>query len=112
MLGREPTAATQAVPSARPVRRLEPQPPRSRPVPSRGGLEAGHSPPRAPAARRRNPLRAFTALLALLILAGTLAVAYVASREGSEPVRTREIGGDDVGQVVEQLDRLIEENTR
>ncbi|MDP9401336.1 MAG: protein kinase [Actinomycetota bacterium] len=116
VLGREPTAATQAVRATRPVRRLEPQPPRSRPMPAPAGLEAEPSParerPRRPA-RRRSPRRLLIGLLAVLILAGAIVAAVVATGDGGrERVQLREITGDDVGQVVDQLDRLIEDNVR
>jgi serine/threonine protein kinase len=116
VLGREPTAATQAVRPTRTVRRLEPQPPRSGPMPAPAGSEAERSAARRPAPRerrRRSPVRALTWLVAVLVLAGAIAAAVLATQgDGRDPVRTREITGDDVGQVVDELDRLIQENTR
>ena len=83
-------------------------------MPAPAGVEAKPLPAREPARprRRRNPMRAFIALLALLILGGAVAAGVVAVQGGDEPVRTRQITGDDVGEVVTDILRLIDENVR
>ncbi len=113
----EPTAATRMAPAGPPpssARRLEPQPPP-------GGLPpARYEPiPDLPPSRRDlEPARGgggVTRLVAVLAVAAVLAlvIAYaIGSSSGSSDVELSPIDGNDTGEVVDQLNSLIEDNTR
>jgi serine/threonine-protein kinase len=111
----EPTAATRMAASAPPPpRRLEPQPPP-------GGLPpARYEPiPDIPPSRRDlEPARSsggLGRLIAVLAVAAVLAIAIafaVGSTSGSSDVKLSPIDGNDTGEVVDQLNSLIEDNTR
>jgi eukaryotic-like serine/threonine-protein kinase len=106
-----PLARTQATAPKR--RRLEPideppSPPRR--APARAAAAA------APAARRRRPSNAVRALRALLLLAVLAAIgvgAYVLTTEtGQRGVQLKEQIQGDVNQAVQEIEDLINENTR
>ena len=107
-----PLARTELAPGRR--RRMEPiaEPPRRRPA-ARAARPAAAA---APAARRRRPggvLRALRTLLVLALLAGIAAGAYVlVNQSGQRGVQLREQVQGDVQQAVDEIERLIEENTR
>jgi serine/threonine protein kinase len=103
------SALPRTTPQAAPQRRLEPldEPPpprRAQPRPPAG------PPPR----KRRGGLRAFVALLLVLALAGAGYAAYTAiENSGSnQDVQLREDVDGNVGQAIEQLRGLIEDNTQ
>ncbi len=111
----EPTAATRMAQSPPPSspRRLEAQPPP-------GGLPpARYEPiPDIPPSRRDlEPARSngLGRLMAVLAVAAVLAIAIayaVGSSSGSSDVKLSPIDGNDTGEVVDQLNSLIEDNTR
>ncbi len=111
----EPTAATRMAAGAPPpARRLEPQPPP-------GGLPpARYEPiPDIPPSRRdREPAKSgggLGRLIAVLAVAAVLAlvIAYaIGSSSGASDVNLSPIDGNDTGEVVDQLNSLIEDNTR
>jgi serine/threonine-protein kinase len=119
----EPTAATRMAsspppspsPPTRGGRRLEPQPPP-------GGLPpARYEPiPDVPPSRRdREPARGsgggMGRLVAVLAVAAVLAVVIafaIGSSQGSSSVNLSPVDGNDTGEVVDQLNSLIEDNTR
>jgi hypothetical protein len=73
---------------------------------------AAPAPAPAPARRRRRPIRRFflsVFLLALVLAGGAAAVVLSDQARG---VQLREVGGDTVDQVVQDLRGLIEDNTR
>jgi len=113
---REPTASTRVVTGGGPPaqRRLEPR--QARPAPAPTGWEADPRPAPAPARPRRSARRrargTLIALLVLLLLAGAAAAVYFGTSPGSERVQIREIGGNDVQGVVDDLERLIDDNLR
>jgi eukaryotic-like serine/threonine-protein kinase len=118
----EPTAATHMAPASPPTpapppaspRRLEPQPPpggmppaRYEPIPDIPPSRRDLEPPRGGGG--------LTRLVAVLAVAAVLAlvIAYaVGSSSGSSDVNLSPIDGDDTGEVVDQLNSLIEDNTR
>jgi serine/threonine protein kinase len=108
-----PLARTQAAPPKR--RRMEPiaeppAPPRRQP-PARAPAGAA-----TPAVRRRRPgraLRALRTLLILAVLAGVAVGAYVlVSESGQRGVQLKEQIQGDVNQAVQEIQDLIDENTR
>jgi len=107
----EPTSATRAIPSSRP-RRLEPQAPATPPPPRyEPELEAPRRSRRdvePPRRSRRGP----AIVLVAALLAVVIAFAYGSSQGGSDSVKITEVDGGSVGEVVDQMDRLIDDNTR
>jgi len=115
---KDPTAATRMAASAPPpappaARRLEAQPPP-------GGLPpARYEPiPDLPPSRRDlEPARrsGLSRLIAVLAVAAVLAlvIAYaIGSSSGSSDIQLSPVDGNDTGEVVDQLNSLIEDNTR
>ncbi len=110
----EPTAATRMAPTPSSARRLEPQAPpgglppsRYEPIPdippSRRDLEP---------ARRSGGLGRLIAVLAVAAVLA-LAIAYaIGSSSGSSDVKLSPVDGNETGEVVDQLNSLIEDNTR
>ncbi|MDP1848048.1 MAG: protein kinase [Solirubrobacteraceae bacterium] len=119
MLARDETAATRMAGTAPPPpprggRRLEPQPPP-------GGLPPPvyePIPDLPPSRRDREPQRSgsgLNRLIAVLGVAALLAVVIafaVGSSSGSSDVNLSPVDGNDTGEVVDQLNSLIEDNTR
>jgi serine/threonine protein kinase len=107
-----PLARTQAAPPRR--RRLEPIHEPAAPAARRPARAAPVPPP--PAARRRRPGAALRALRTLLILAVLAAVgvgAYmVVNESGQRGVQLKERIEGDVNQAVQEIQDLIDENTR
>ncbi|MBW3606979.1 MAG: protein kinase [Actinobacteria bacterium] len=110
----DPTAATRMAPRPPERRRLEPQPPP-------GGLppERYDPIPDIPPSRRDlEPARSsggLGRLLAVLAVAAVLAVVIafaIGSSQGSSSVNITPVDGDDTGEVVDQLNSLIDDNTR
>jgi eukaryotic-like serine/threonine-protein kinase len=107
-----PLARTQATPQRR--RRLEPidEPPAAQP--RRAPARAAAAPPAT--ARRRRPgraLRLLRTLLILAVLAGVAVGAYVLTSEtGQRGVQLKEQIEGDVNQAVDEIQQLIEDNTR
>ena len=108
----EPTAATRAIPSSR---RLQPQPPSAPPPPL---YEEEYIPPartrRAEVQPRRGggPGRAIAVVLVIALVAAAIAFAYGSSQGGSNSVNITPVDGDSTSEVVEQMNSLIDENTR
>jgi eukaryotic-like serine/threonine-protein kinase len=107
---REQTAATRAVPGAHP-RRLEPvatsRPEAFEPAPA--------APPRyADAATKRRSSNGTALLIVLLIgvLGAALAFAISGSQGGSTPVQIRPVNGNSTDEIVDQMNRLVDDNTR
>jgi eukaryotic-like serine/threonine-protein kinase len=104
---RDRTSATRVVPPSSTSRRLEPRAPRQpRPAPPAPAYQE----PYARAVRRRRGWLAV--LLALVAAAAAAAVVALTSSGGSRDVTTRQIDGQDLQTVVQQLDSLIDENLR
>jgi serine/threonine-protein kinase len=109
----EPTAATRMVPSAR---RLEPQPPRHPPAPlpyeEPADAAGGSARMRGEAPRRGQGMR--RAIAALLVLGAIAAAAVFAlgGTSGGDTVRLIDVDGQTTDSVVDQMTRLIEDNTR
>jgi eukaryotic-like serine/threonine-protein kinase len=107
-----PLARTAAAPQRR--RRLEPidEPPAA--PPRRAPARAAAAAP--PVARRRRPgraLRLLRTLLILAVLAGVAVGAYVLTSEtGQRGVQLKEQIEGDVNQAVDEIQQLIEDNTR
>jgi eukaryotic-like serine/threonine-protein kinase len=113
------TAATRAIPGggggAR-SRRLQPQAPRTPPPPR---YEPELEEP-ARAARRRDPGarrsggagRAFAVILVIGLVVAAIAFAYGSSQGGSTSVKLTPVDGTSVSQIVDQVNTLIDDNTR
>ena len=115
----DPTAATRMATTAPPSpprggRRLEPQPPpgglppaRYEPIPdlppSRRDLEP---------ARRSGGLNRLIAVLAVAAVLAVVIAFAIGSSSGSSDVNLSPVDGNDTGEVVDQLNSLIEDNTR
>ncbi len=107
------TAATRAIPASG-ARRLQPQPPSAPPPPI---YEEEYVPParsrRHEVERRRaGPGRAIAAVLVLALVAAAIAFALGSSQDGSNGVGITPVDGDSVSRVVEQMNDLIDGNTR
>jgi serine/threonine protein kinase len=105
---REPTAATRAVPGAS-ARRLEPRP---APPPA---YEPMPPPPRfgdTAAQRRAGNARALLIVLLIGVLAAALAFAIGSSQGGSTGVHIRPVNGTSTDGIINDMDRLIDDNTR
>jgi serine/threonine-protein kinase len=80
-------------------------------LPAAGG--AAHEARPSRAQRRKGRLRrTIGTLLVLALLAGGAVAAVVATSNQSDAVRLREVVYDQVGQAVDQMQQLIEDNTR
>jgi len=107
----EPTAATRAIPSSR---RLRPQPPNSPPPPV---YEEEYVPPARTRRnevqpRRAGPGRAIAVVLVIALVAAAIAFAYGSSQGGTDSVNITPVDGGSVSEVVEQMNALIDDNTR
>ncbi len=110
----EPTAATRMAPAPSQARRLEPQPPpggmppsRYEPIPDIPPSRRDLEPARSGGGMRR--------LIAVLAVAAVLALAIayaVGSSSGGSDVKLSPVDGNGTGEVVDQLNSLIEDNTR
>ena len=110
----ERTEATRAVPaSKRAARRLEPTPPRdSVPAPEYEPIpEVAPSRRDRPPARRSNARAIAAVLLVAAVLAAAIAFA-IGSSQGSSSVQLSPVDGDSTSEVVDQMTRLIDDNTR
>ena len=112
LASREPTASTRAVPGSR---RLEPQAPRHPPAPVYEPQEEFE--PQASARSRGEPPQRSNARrwgIGFVIAAiAAAAIAYgLGSLSGSGEVRLSPIDGDSTGEIVDQMNRLIDDNTR
>ncbi len=108
------TEATRAVRVASPARRIEPHAPRRAPQPVAGPVDPATFPGRAaePARPRRRLGRVLGLLAALALLGGGGAAAYVLTQDTGRAVQVREVTGDTVEQVADELERLIQDNIR
>jgi serine/threonine protein kinase len=110
----EGTAATRALSSSRGgSRRLQPQPPPGGPLPP-----VEYEPiPEIPPSRRGEPRPrngGAARLLALVLIVGLLAaaIAYAIGSQGGSSVTITPVDGNSTSEVVNQMDRLIDDNTR
>jgi len=111
---REPTAATRGLPNAR-TRRIEPQPPLFAPPPPAPSDPAYESRPE----RLREPpqrgsggvLKGFAVVLVGGLVAAAIAYA-VGTSQGDQAVTVRPIDGNSTEEIVDQMDSLIDDNTR
>jgi eukaryotic-like serine/threonine-protein kinase len=110
---REPTAATRAVSIPR-SRRIEAQPPRTPAPPPPPGPAYESRPERLrepPPRRGGGGLKALAFMLVVGIVAAAIAYA-VGTSQGTSAVKVRQIDGNSTGEVVDQMERLIDDNTR
>ena len=116
------TAATRDLGAEDATRRLDrteptdyrsPPPSRPRPRPQR---RAAPPPPRRAEPRRRSGfsrfMRGALALIALVLVAAAVAAAVIVATDDSAGVRLKEISGDTVDKVVDELRALVEDNTQ
>ena len=57
-------------------------------------------------------LRGAGAMVALLLIAAAVAAAVIISTGDSTGVKLKEVGGDTVQQVVDELQQLVQDNTK
>jgi len=101
------TEATRAAPRSAPAAQRQPVPARRRAEPVAPAAAA----PRE-RRKRRSPARAITlALIALLVIAG-IVIAVVSSSGGNDQVRLHRVTYPTVGQSVDAMKQLVEDNTR
>jgi serine/threonine-protein kinase len=112
-ISQDDTAATRMAAVAAPPRRLEPRAPRTgeERVPPRAAPPPPRRPPE-PRRRRNGPRIAALVLAALLVVAAVVAIATGAGGSDPRPVETREFTGGDTPTVVDELEGLINDNTR
>jgi eukaryotic-like serine/threonine-protein kinase len=99
------TARTEYRPAPSPTRRPEPRvappPPVARP---------------APVQQKRSAFSRFArfvlVLVALVLIAAAVAAAVIYTTDKATGVKVKEVAGDTVGKVVEELDELVKENTK
>jgi serine/threonine-protein kinase len=107
-LGEEP--ATRRLEQEPATHRREPTERRpAPPPPARGPQQA--QPARRPSAFRRM-LRGIGALIVLLLIAAAVAIGVIAATSDSSGVKLREIGGDTVRDVANELEQLVNDNTQ
>ncbi|MDX6682194.1 MAG: eukaryotic-like serine/threonine-protein kinase, partial [Solirubrobacteraceae bacterium] len=115
MASGDPTAPTRAIPSSH-ARRLQPQAPSSPPPPiyepvlDEPALRSRRHGP--PPRRGAGPGRLVAAVLVAALLCVVLAFAYGSSQGGSDSVKITPVDGSSVSEVVDQTNRLIDDNTR
>ena len=85
-----------------------PGPPTAAPQPARQAARAG----RRPSRRKGRVRRAFGALVAIILVGGGIGVAYVATEDSGSAVQLRDVVYDEVDRAVDELRRLIEDNTQ
>jgi serine/threonine-protein kinase len=105
---RDRTQATRAIPQTPPARRIEPRAPRQ-PRPATPGPAYQESYGEAP---RRSARGWLLLLLAVVVAAVAAAVIALTMSNGGRNVTTRDIDGQDLPTVVQQLNSLIDENVR
>jgi serine/threonine-protein kinase len=113
--GREPTAATRALPTAR-SRRIAPQPPLYPPPPPAPQDPAYEPRPerlREPTPRGRGGgvLKGLAVVLVGGLIAAAIAYA-VGTSQGGQAVTVRPIDGNSTGEIMDQMESLIDDNTR
>jgi len=110
----EDAAPTRAISSGRRSRQLQPQPaPRQPPPVYEPVPEADiRSRRREPPARSGGPMRAIIAVLIAGLVAAAIAFAFSSSQSGADSVKITPVDGGSVSEIVEQMDRLIDDNTR
>jgi serine/threonine-protein kinase len=110
---REPTAATRAVSPPR-SRRIEAQPPLAPPPPPPSpGVNYESRPERLrePPRRRGGGLTALAVVLVAGLIAAAIAYA-VGTSQGAPAAKVRQIDGNSTTEIVDQMERLIDDNTR
>jgi serine/threonine-protein kinase len=110
--GRRPTAATRAVPPPPPPRRLEPTPgppvyERTEP-PSYGARDERRTRP----GNGTGAGRIVVFLLIAAVIAAAIAFAVGSSQGGSTSVKVTPVSGQSTDSIVDQMNKLIDDNTR
>jgi len=110
----EDTAPTRAISSGRRSRQLQPQPAPRQPPPVYEPVPEAEirSRRREPPARSGGPMRAIIAVLIAGLVAAAIAFAFSSSQGGADSVKITPVDGGSVSEIVEQMDRLIDDNTR
>lgn len=111
----EEEAATRRLQEEPATRRMEPErrPAPAPPPPRRGRVEQR---PAQPSARRRSPFRRLMrgtgALILLLLIAAAVAIGVIAATSKESGVKLREIGGNTINDVSNQIESLVNDNTK
>ena len=110
------TAATSVLPSrteaTRAVRRTAPVEPRQPVGERRRPAAAAAREAPAPASRRRGLGRLVILLLILVLIGAGVGIAVASSLSGQQKVQLREVVYNDVGQAVDAMKKLVEDNTQ
>jgi eukaryotic-like serine/threonine-protein kinase len=93
------------------VQQRRPQPGR-RPTPAPAPVAAVERPDRRGPRRRGRVRRFFGMLLVLILVAGGAAAAIVGTSNDSSSVRLRQFTGDKAQQLIDEIQQLVEDNTR
>lgn len=111
----EEEAATRRLQEEPATRRMEPErrPAPAPPPPRRARVEQR---PAQPSARRRSPFRRLMrgtgALILLLLIAAAVAIGVIAATSKESGVKLREIGGNTINDVSNQIESLVNDNTK
>jgi ferric-dicitrate binding protein FerR (iron transport regulator) len=106
--------ATRRLEKETATRRMERTERRAAPAPAPPPrVRAEPAPARAP---RRSPLRRMLrgmgALIVLVLIAAAVALGVIAATSDEAGVRLRDVGGDTVNEVVNQIEELVNDNTQ
>jgi eukaryotic-like serine/threonine-protein kinase len=120
-LGLAGTDVTEALAEEPATRRLEPEAPtrklerserRAAPAAPRRPAERPAPPPRKPRSATRRTLRAIGGLIVLLLIAAAVAIGVIAATSSSTGVKLRDIGGNTIDDVSQQIKQLVNDNTK
>jgi serine/threonine protein kinase len=106
-------AATRRMQRDTATRRVEPErrPPPTAPPPRRPYAEPARAPRKRKSAFRRMA-RGIGALILLLLIAGAVAIGVIALTSKETGVKLRDIGGNTVDDVSNQIEKLVNDNTK
>jgi eukaryotic-like serine/threonine-protein kinase len=103
------------------TRRLEPEPPtrklerperRAAPAAPRRPAERPAPPPGKRRSATRRTLRAIGGLIVLLLIAAAVAVGVIAATSSSTGVKLRDVGGNTINDVSQQIKQLVNDNVK
>jgi eukaryotic-like serine/threonine-protein kinase len=110
-LAEEP-ATRRLEPEGPPTRKLERSERRAAPVAPRRPAERPAPPSRKRRSATRRTLRAIGGLIVLLLIAAAVAIGVIAATSSSTGVKLRDIGGNTIDDVSQQIKELVNDNTK
>jgi serine/threonine protein kinase len=105
-------AATRRLEQETATRRLERREPRPAPPRPRRPEPAPRVAPRRRPSLMRRMMRSIGALIVLVLIAAAVAIGVIAATSGTTGVKLKNVGGDTVNQVVDDLKSLVQENSK